>query len=268
MKKSIAILLAIMIAAFACAGCTPQPQADEGPNYQDQAFLTDLGKGLDARWTLVDQDEENNPDEANSSEKLESYIQAELDCIDGYSNAEFEDSQLHELAISYINVLNESMKAAESYSLSDTNSLLAWNNVYSDRVIILKDLASNYAIPVSNAHQSNLKDIVADGKAAQQTEDNDAAIQQLADSIVFTFNTDEFGIVTGTATAVNSTGLNLKSVIFDVQMYDASGVRIESTTTSANNWNDGETIVLNAYVSSNTIPATVKVVPNYYEIAD
>lgn len=200
---------------------------------------------------------------------MKSYIQAELDAIGEYPNAEFEDSKLHELAVSYINILNESMEAADSYNTSNYDSLMTWQDIYNKRTIILKDILENYEVKTSDKHEDARNTILSNGKAAQKSEDVEAAFQSIADSIEFTFASDEYGNnMHGKATVSNNTGMDFKTVLFDVQMYDEAGVRTDSTTVSTNNWNNGETVVLDTYVPSGIAPATVKVVPNHYELAD
>lgn len=248
------------------AGCS-QPEQDDSPEYQDAAFLSDLGKGLDARWELIDKVTEDSPDEELTSENMTAYVQAELDAVDKYSNAAFEDSDLRELAISYINVLHDSLEVAETYSVNSNVSLTEWGSVYEERTVLLKDIASNYDIKVSSEHESDLNQLVSEGAAVQQTADIEAALQSIADTMQFSFVDDGYGSITGTATVTNNTGTNFASVQFDVQLYDEGGVRTDTEYAYVDNWNDGETVNLDVYVTSGSMPATVKVIPSYYEIA-
>lgn len=109
-----------------------------------------MGKGLDARWTLTEaHDQEKGADVAATSEDMRSYNQAELDCIEKYTSATFEDTKLQELALSYVNSLKALVEGADSYSSSDVNSLLAYNELIEDRRKILNEILSSelYRIP-------------------------------------------------------------------------------------------------------------------------
>lgn len=269
MKIRLSIVLAITLAlCFALCGCASQQPESNEPDYQDAAFLADLAKGLEARWDLNNDFAAENPDGLETSESMKSYVQAEIDAVGDYANAEFEDPKLREYAVSYINILNECLDAAGSYSTNNIESLTRWTDLYNERTMLLKDIVSEYEVPISSEYQSNLSDIVANGNAAQKTEEVESALQAVADTAQFVFEPDEYGYLhNGTATVTNNTGTDFAAVIFDVQMYDENGVRIESTTASVNNWNDGETVVLTAYITTGVAPASVKVVPNYYELA-
>ncbi len=266
--KLVALLAVAMVVALSLCGCGQQAENNE-PDYQDNAFLADLGKGLEARWDLADKYEQEHPGEANTAESMKSFVQAELDKVEGYANAQFEDSKLREYAVSYINILNDCLEEADSYNVNNVDALMRWSSLYDERTMLLKDIVDNYEVNISEKHQSNLNDLLSNGKAAQKTEEVKSSLQAVADTAQFTFEPDEFGNVhSGTASVTNNTGSDFDTVTFDVQMYDENGVRTESTVASVNNWGNGETVVLTAYLTSGVVPASVKVVPNYYEVAE
>lgn len=265
-KGSSILACVLAVSLVFLSGCSQQPQ-DEGPQYMDEAFIEDLGEGLEKRWELSDKDAAEDPTGYSTSEQMTSYVQAEIDAVGDYANADFEDPELRELAVSYINVLNDSLEAAKSYSINNTDSLMEWEEIYQERTMLLKDLVANYDVEVSEEHESTLNELVAAGNAAQKTADVKSALEGLASSIQFDFGDDGYGLVTGTTTVANSTGMNFETVQFDVQLYDEAGVRIETTYATVDNWADGEAVNLEIYVTSGVMPASVKVVPSYYSLA-
>lgn len=270
MKKTRLILPllcgALLMALIFSTGCQSGPQSEE-PSYADEAFLVDLGKGLDRRWDLSDQLEENNPGGAVTAEQLEELVQAELDSIEKYAGEKFEDTKLQELAISYINALKDTQNASDAYaSQTDISSYQKWQTVYNNRAMILKDILDNYDVQTSEKHDATRSQLLSSGTIAQETADVEAALQVIADSIQFTFSDDGWGNITGSATATNNSGISFVTAQFDVQLYDENGVRLETTYANVDNWNDGETVNLDIYVSSQTMPASVKIVPSYYDV--
>lgn len=271
-RERIAVKRKHFLASLACCamaslllltGCEGK---SEDPGYQDEAFLVDLGKGLDRRWDLSDKlDEEGRGDTA---EELEELVQCELDSIEKYANEKFEDPKLRELAVSYINVLHEQYDASDAYASTSTDidSINKWNSVYSKRVIILKDILDNYEVKTNKKHDETRSQIMTNGRTAQEAEDVKSALQTVADGIQFTFEDDGYGNISGTATVTNNTGINFVTAQFDVQLYDAAGVRIETTYASVENWNDGETVNLDIYAGDAGMTASVKIVPSYYEV--
>ena len=257
---------ALLMALIFSTGCQSGPQSEE-PSYADEAFLVDLGKGLDRRWDLSDQLEENNPGGAVTAEQLEELVQAELDSIEKYAGEKFEDTKLQELAISYINALKDTQNASDAYaSQTDISSYQKWQTVYNNRAMILKDILDNYDVQTSEKHDATRSQLLSSGTIAQEAADVEAALQVIADSIQFTFSDDGWGNITGSATATNNSGISFVTAQFDVQLYDENGVRLETTYANVDNWNDGETVNLDIYVSSQTMPASVKIVPSYYDV--
>lgn len=260
MKKLLSVLVIVSMLAISLLGCSQQSQEGAGPDYKDQAFLTDLGKGLEARWAINDNNDET------TSESLKKAIQAEKDAIDQYRTAEFEDAKLQELAIKYLNALNDTMDQAEVYSPNNYDSLEAWSKAYDNRTMILNEIVSGYDVTVSSKYQSYLDDLLANGKAVQKTSDNDAIVQGIADSIEIVFESDSYGYVNGKATMTNTSELDFDYIYFDVQLYDAAGTRTDTTYLSVNNWGPGETVVEDVYVGDMVVPATYKIIPDGYSL--
>lgn len=256
----------IMACMLALTGC--QNKAADDPGYQDDAFLVDLGKGLNRRWDLSDKYDEES--DSMTSEQFEELVQCELDSIEKYANEKFEDSKLRELAISYVNVLHEQRDASDLYASNnlDIDSINKWNSIYNERVSILKDILENYEVKTAEKHKETRSQLMTDGRNAQKAADTKAALQSIADSIQFTFADDGWGNITGTATAANNTGMSFTTAQFDIQLYDEAGVRTETTYHSVENWNDGETVNIEIHISGASAPASVKVIPSHWELSE
>lgn len=99
---------------------TDEPEEEE-VYYADEDFIADMGKGLEARWTLNDADEEKEgydeiQEQSDEWKKMMvSYIDAELDIIGKYTDEKFEDSNLQELAIKYVNLLKNIKKYVSTF---------------------------------------------------------------------------------------------------------------------------------------------------------
>lgn len=214
---------------------------------------------------MSDKYSEEHPGEQVSVEELKKLIQAELDVIDEYQSGEFEDAHLHELAISYINALHGQIDEVDACASTDYGTYKAWENAYNERVKILRELLQGYEVQTSQKYEATRSDILSDANLAQQKSDTEDALLAIAESAEFVFESNNGYGFNGKATVTNNTGLNFKTVHFDIQMYDENGVRIETVLSPVNNWLDGESVILEAYTSSEVAPASVKVAPNYYE---
>lgn len=109
MKKILTLLTAVLTVSLLLIAC-----GNKQDKYADQAFMNDLSKGLEARWSLSDSDPDNE-----SKDFYKQLDKKELDSISSYSNKKFKNDKLHEHAIAYINALKK-QKATLKYYGSDS----------------------------------------------------------------------------------------------------------------------------------------------------
>ena len=162
-KKSIFIVL--LIAVLSVAMLSACSSSSDEPSYSDKAFISSLAKGLEARWAIIDK---NGEDHEDTVQDYKDFIQAELDQVEKYQSAAFEDTTLQEKALAYINVLKESMENVD-YAVSDTD-YDKWSEVYDKRTIMIKDFVDNYGLTVSSKYQDELdaagyQDVLAEFQA-------------------------------------------------------------------------------------------------------
>ena len=160
MKKATVLLASCMIGTgllfTGCSGSQQESKQEEEIHYADEDFVKDMAKGLEARWTLNEQDESKEGYDAidlQSSEYKDmmiSYINAELDCIGKYKDEKFEDSKLQEEAISYINLLNDHIEICDYIPVDYYGKYLEeFQPIYDGRSKIIQDMADNYGLTVS-----------------------------------------------------------------------------------------------------------------------
>ena len=264
MKKHVLIALcAIVACALLLTGCTSQSPNQSEPQYADEAFIASLAKGYEARDTLVNQ----SPNAEKSVEYYEKIVDAELSQVEQYQTAQFQDSKLQENAIAYINALKDQHAAAGLYETDKDKCTQDWQKAYDKRTELLRLFVDDYGLTVSGPHQDSLNDLVSHGKKVTRENDERAAVESLAASIVPEF-TEQYSTYTGKATVTNNTGYDFDTISFKVELFDESNVKVETTGMYASHWLNGETIVLDCYTSVQEPPATVKVVADYYQVAE
>ena len=109
-------IFALFVAILFIGGCSSS-QPKEAEKTYDNEFITALAKGLDARWEVY----EKNKNELFSTNSAR-YPKFELKEIEEYKDKKFEDDKLKELAITYINELKATQKAAEEGNRDDFDS--------------------------------------------------------------------------------------------------------------------------------------------------
>ena len=118
----VAVLACVLTASMAMlVGCAGQGSQDQ-QQYADEAFMQSLAKGYEARDTIVEKSSKTD----KSTEYYEKLVDAELDQVEKYQSAQFEDSKLQENAIAYINSLKDQRAAAEQYSTDNDKFQQDW----------------------------------------------------------------------------------------------------------------------------------------------
>lgn len=257
---AVACALATGMALF--SGCSGQGGQSQ-PEYADAAFIQSLAKGYEARDALVSQSAKAD----KSAEYYEKLVDAELKQVEQYQGSQFEDSKLQENAIAYINALKDQRAAAELYSSDSDKYKEGWQKAYDKRTSLLKTFVNDYGLTVSSSCQDSLNELVSHGKKVERENGQKEAVETLAGSINVEFS-EEYSTIKGEATALNSTGYDIDHISFDVELFDANGVKVETTHLYASHWLNDETIVLSCYTSQKEMPATVKVIAQNYDFAD
>ena len=218
-KKLIILLTAVMCVGLLSAGCSSNnnsknEEKKEEIQYADDQFIKDMSKGLQARWTLNEQDENKegyDQIDVQSSEYKDmmlSYVQAELDCIEKYKDEKFKDSQLQEKAISYINLLTKHKEVCDYIPVDYYGKYLdEFQSIYNERSKIIEDMANNYGLTVEEKYQSNLDEFKTNSQLVQEQDALQNSITNMLNNIQFQeVNDDGYGWKTYQAVVENTSG--------------------------------------------------------------
>ena len=128
----------------------------------DSEFITSLAKGLDERWKVNAQKD----DDEKEIEDYKSYIDYELIEIEQYKNRKFKNPKLKRLANTYINIQRNEREAIENQDLVDSTFVREWNKYQRKRYELLLDINSIVGIPVQD--KNSLDSILKSGKAVKE----------------------------------------------------------------------------------------------------
>lgn len=252
MKKATVLLASCMIGTgllfTGCSGSQQESKQEEEIYYADEDFVKDMAKGLEARWTLNEQDESKEGYDAidlQSSEYKDmmiSYINAELDCIGKYKDEKFEDSKLQEEAISYINLLNDHIEICDYIPVDYYGKYLEeFQPIYDGRSKIIQDMADNYGLTVSDKFQSNLDEFKTNSKLVQEKDAQEQAIDSMLSNITFEEVPDEYAgdwkIYQGVVE--NTTGSDFSTFAVNINLLNADGVIVETAYDQVSNFTNG-----------------------------
>lgn len=225
MKKALR-LLSLFLLLF-IVGC--QNQAEKEETFYDEQFIEDLAEGLDARW------EEANKlaNTALTGSDLASLVDLEYSQIENYRNLAFEDSSLQELAISYVNTLEEGKEIAL------LNDPLKWTEHQDKRTQILNEINQSYPIPVDD--ENILKELTAQGQNVSQKELIKDDVEKLVSTISFELVEDDgYGFRTYEAIVENTLDFTIATLSFTINLIDGEGVVVDNQYGYAENWKPGQ----------------------------
>ena len=251
-KKLIILLTAVMCVGLLSAGCSSNSNSKneekkEEIQYADDQFIKDMSKGLQARWTLNEQDENKegyDQIDVQSSEYKDmmlSYVQAELDCIEKYKDEKFKDSQLQEKAISYINLLTKHKEVCDYIPVDYYGKYLdEFQSIYDERSKIIEDMANNYGLTVEEKFQSNLDEFKTNSQLVQEQDALQNSITNMLNNIQFQeVNDDGYGWKTYQAVVENTSGKDFSEFSVNINLLNADGVIVETQYDQVSNFSNG-----------------------------
>lgn len=237
MIKRYFILLAALFTLVGCGNGNSNISSSSSSEEKvyDSDFMSDLAKGLEARWELVDNTiDDTEMTAANYKEALNK----ELEMVKGYTDKKFADSILQEYAISYINELNNGIEVADT--LGADSFYEAWPAHQNQRTKILNDINNIQEIPVTD--KEILNQLLAQGKEVEAENKKEEAINNLVSGFEFKLNeekSDEY-YKYYSAIAENTTEYNISHLSLNVKLYDENDVNIETNYAYADDWTPGE----------------------------
>ena len=248
-KKFSTILLGIlclMLLSIGCSSTKEEEKKEEEPQYADDSFVQDMSKGLQARWDLnaIDEQKEGYDEILVNSKEYQdmmiSYIDAELNEIEKYAEEKFENKNLQEIAIKYINLLEKHKEICDYITVDYDKYYGEFEPIYNERSKVIESMVKDYGMTVYEEHQSILDDFLTNSQLVKDQESKQNAINSMLQNIQFQEVTDDgFGWRTYQAVVENTTGIDFKTLQININLLDADGVIVETTYDQVSSFNNG-----------------------------
>ena len=213
-----------------------QEDQEEEKQYADENFIDDMSSGLQARWKQYDEDIEKEGYEdilVNSEENKQmmiSYIDAELKFIEKYSDEKFENNNLKELAIKYINLLNQHKDICKYITVDYSKYEEELTPVFNERSKVISQMVNDYGMTVSEDYQNTLEEFLVNSNLVDERESQERAIEEMLNAVTFEmFNDDGYGLKTYQGIIENTTGIDFNNMSFNINLLDGDGVIVETT---------------------------------------
>lgn len=224
-KRLFSVLLCVLVATFlaACGGASSKTV--------EESFLSAEAKGLQARWDISDKQEAEGT--TTTAESFTACIDAELNAVSEFKEAEFEDETLGKLATEYIGILEKSKELVSNYYDKNYETFNSeYTPINQRRSQIIKTLSEDYQLPIDEDHQDTLKTFIVDANLT-------LAVQDIISSTTFEMTKDDYGWKDYEAVVENTTEKTFESFWFDINLVDKDGVVVETQNAYTENWKPG-----------------------------
>lgn len=201
----------------------------------DRSFIRALAHGLINRWDYSDDGykEEFGKDVSEMTDiehmsYVKKCVQLELDEIQIYADADFENSQLKDAAINYIDILTQSYNMVDYYSMDFERYYTGWESLYADRSISISDFVTSYDLTVDEAHQPTLNGFINNARIAEESKQVEAEVQSMLDSVEIKSDKEEYGEYTYTVTIENTTSVTFDYFDLEADIFDNEEIIVDS----------------------------------------
>lgn len=251
MKKR--LVAPIIVSIVACwmlllVGCSSVPtEQKQTIDYADDEAMNIIAKGWNDRSAVLEKGKIDSEDSEKDAANLREAVNVELSAISGLKNRQFEDLELQEYVIQYINAVDDQMAALNNYAITDISFYEKFNDAYDRRTSLLKTFYNDYGLRVDSKYSKEFDQILANGNAAELKSDQKKVISDLILSATWE-KTESYGNYTYTAVIENTSDYNFFNIFLNVGLFDADNIKTESYA-SVTSWHKGEKVKFEAFSS-------------------
>ena len=207
-----------------------------GPS--DADFISNLGKGLEARWALVHSDKYSEEILEDMSKKdyqkaYDLFVDAEYDVIGSIDSYHFKDEKIKALAETYMKGLDLQKKGVKFQGTSNYVKYgKTWDLGYSYRAVAAADLCKGYGLKVDKKYKTDLDELVKDSDSANTQIEKQEFAKGLQSSLSYTKDEKKSDDSTDCYKAVveNTTEASLDCLEINVKFLDESGEVLDKVT--------------------------------------
>ena len=232
MKRIIAFLLVLLLCFSFCACGAVVEKNDAG-------FVTNLSKGLEARWKIVNKTLESTEAAAHRQQLIDG-VNAELNVLGNYADYTFTDSTLANLAQQYFTALSKQLEGAAYYGVDDQ----AYYNTftvqgYTQRAKLIYQINSLHTITVSEKNATTMSEMLVLGERV-------AAVEGILNQeLVFENTGNECEML-----IENTTKFDLSNTQLTFNLYDDDGVLVGNSVVYIENWPANSKYRANAWIDN------------------
>ncbi len=216
-KKSwFSLIIAMVVICTCIVGCGNKPKTDE-------AFIKNLSAGLQERWKIADKEDSTEKDNATTRDYLSGLVDKELNKLGDYSDYQFTDSALGDLAKQYFDALAMQKEGISKYGIADDEYNELFNGGYNTRAKLISIFYDKYGLTVKKEFNDSFEKIIQIGYAVIKEDEKFEAIQNMiGDTVVLTAK----GGTDYELSYTNTTEYDLKDVQLLFKFFNEEGTEV------------------------------------------
>lgn len=130
----------------------------------EKAFIEAVQKGLQDRWEIQNEEEENGDDVEKQKELRQRCVNTELGAVDQYSALEFSNEEFKKAAASYIVALKSQNEALKGMYSGDEKADENWEAASRKRAEAILEFVDHYDLKVDKKYDKNIEIIRKEAK--------------------------------------------------------------------------------------------------------
>ena len=237
MKKYVIISLVLAFCSLLVLGCQ-----NVSSETVDEQFMKSLSTGLEARWKLSEDPNNQNFEEGTTKHREfdSKLVDAELSELVQYESKIFEDEDLRALALEYIGLLN-TQKNALDYVVADFEQYeKIWLLAYDNRSQLITEFVNEYDLEVSDKYIETLNDMIMNAEKVTRGEQEVIAVEEMLLMMEFVVIDDSFGLRKYQCIAENTSGIDFTEFDLTINLINNEDIILETTYASVANWSIGQ----------------------------
>ena len=162
-RKKLSIVLVFLICIGMISGCGTSDESKKLTK-DEKAFIEAVQKGLQDRWEIQNEEEENGDDVEKQKELRQRCVNTELGTVDQYSALEFSDEEFKKAAAAYIVALKSQNEALKGMYSGDEKADENWKAASKKRAVSLIKFVDYYDLKVDKKYDKNIEKIRKEAK--------------------------------------------------------------------------------------------------------
>lgn len=259
MKRIVSLILVIMLVILcsSCGATSTSETVEDTISLDDNGFLINLQKALEARWSLSNNEPSSFSSSYEQKQAYTQYVKSELDAIGDISEYTFSDEQLRIYANQYVDALNSQLEGIKYLDADNSKYNKLFNeNGYFERARVIFQLVDKYGLTVSSEYENVLDEFVTRGRVRLELDDVENSLTKIISHGV---TLESLGGWNYECVLKNDSQYDLSGAAICFNLYDKRGILVESTTAYMNSWKAGSVNKCDVFISKEFSKAEVMI---------